>query len=853
MQATEKEAKLGISKAYETNSGDIDACEKNAITPSKEKESIAQFMGYAGDYELQQRLDCKVDTARFLYNEEMNTLPVDSGFDTRAYFIKLIASFFIEPNEIIKLKPSQNNKDKTAHLNYLKNYEQCFSPERLLVSTFFFPDKMQKRISEFLEEMAKYSQWREELKKLALKISSEDIPNLTEGNFKTHWQKLKEVYLKNNDKFSKFLGDAVKDYDNISSTVEKINKLRESVVLSATDIERVQKYCDTLLIVSKIADKSTFEEKEEDYKKVIDDSAAFIKNVCQKPTKLSYEILNKNFNFVYQKAEEELKKLYESSVPDLIIEANIIGAAPVQFIVTIENKQNCQTAASMNLEVQNISNNIRIRALGKTSGAARGGSRSEFLYETFLGEKEKSQGYFEITVCVNYRYRISKDETAEASLEPNFNLSLLNVEDYEEIDNVYSQIAESNGVPMGSNLFYGRDDDIKEIVHMLQLQDGSLLKNRGVIMYGQKRAGKTSIMNHLKQKIRDTYGQDAYVIVKIGSVGQTPTFFSFLATIIYNLRKSIQSDFPDLYKYLEISGVTFPVAEIESDKNSDDAKLGIFKRTLDEVIRNCRDFGKSENKYIPLFLIDEFTYFYQRIKTGEISPNFMQFWKGFLENNPICAIIIGMDHMPQFIDEYTNEFACMRTFEVSFLQQDDTKDLANKPILLKDGSSRYKDKPGEDALSYIYKLTAGSAYLTVIFCNAFVEYLNERKTTYITRTVIDNFIKDKLLGNYPVIKESMFDPQLVDPGKFSKQEQSDTKSDNKIILTYIALHADSLRGLSRDKINCIDELSEQTQERQDEIINRLEKRGVLIKRTDYYKIQIDLLRMWLLRESGEDF
>ena len=212
-----------------------------------------------------------------------------------------------------------------------------------------------------------------------------------------------------------------------------------------------------------------------------------------------------------------------------------------------------------------------------------------------------------------------------------------------------------------------------------------------------------------------------------------------------------------------------------------------------------------------------------------------------------------MDHMPQFIDEYTNEFACMRTFEVSFLQPDDTKDLANKPILLKDGSSRYKDKPGKDALSYIYELTAGSAYLTAIFCNAFVGYLNERKTNYITRTVIDNFIKDKLLGNYPVIKESMFDPQLVDPGKFSKQEQSDTKSDNKIILTYIALHADSLRGLSRDKINCIDELSEQTQERQDEIINRLEKRGVLIKRTDYYKIQIDLLRMWLLRESGEDF
>lgn len=843
-------AKL-ISKAYEKNSDDIDSCEKNKINSFWENISLAQFMGYAGDFELKQSIDCKVDTARFFYNEEMNIVPINSDIDTRAYFIKLIASFFLAPNEVIKLKPSQNNKDKNAHLNYLGNFEKCFSPERLLVSTFFFPDKMQKRISEFLEAMAKYPQWREELKKLSLKILSEEIPNLTEKTFITYWKKLKEVYKNNNDRFSNFLADTVRNYDNINGTVEKINELRESVILSETDSERLQKYCDTLLTMSKIAAKSTFEEKEEDYKKAIEDSDTFIEDVRKKPTKLSYEILNENFSFIYQKAEEELKKLYESSVPELTIETNIIGAAPIQFTVTIENKENCQTAANMNLEVKGISNNIEIRMLGKTSGATRGGARSEFLYEALLKEKEKYQGYFEISVCVNYRYRIAKDETKEASIERNFNLSLL--KNYEEINNVYSQIAESNGVPMGSNLFYGRDEDIKKIVQMLQLQDGSLLKNRGVIMYGQKRAGKTSIMNHLKQKIRDTYGQDAYIIVPTGSVGQTPTFFSFLATIIYKLKGCIQSDFPDLYKYLEINEVAFPVDEIESDKNSDDAKLGTFKRTLGNVIKKSREFGKSENKYIPLFLIDEFTYFYQRIKTGEISSNFMQFWKGFLQDNPICAIIIGMDHMPQFIEEYTNEFACMKPFEVSFLKENDTRDLANKPILLKDGSSRYKGKAGKDALSYIYKLTVGSAYLTVIFCNAFVDYLNERKTTYITRTVIENFIQDKLLGSFPVMNASMFDPQLVDPGKFSPQEQDDTKSDNKTILTYIALHADSRRELSRDKINCIDELSEQTQERQDEIINRLEKRGVLIKRMNYYKIQIDLLRMWLRREIGEDF
>ena len=178
----------------------------------------------------------------------------------------------------------------------------------------------------------------------------------------------------------------------------------------------------------------------------------------------------------------------------------------------------------------------------------------------------------------------------------------------------------------------------------------------------------------------------------------------------------------------------------------------------------------------------------------------------------------------------------------------------NKPILLKDGSSRYRDRPGEDALNYVYWLTAGSAYLTVIFCNALVDYLNERKTPYITRTVIDNFIREKFLGSRPVLQGYMFDPQLNDPGKFSEEEQKNTRQDNRTVLTYIAIHSDNVsHELHREKICCEAELSEKTTARRDIILDQLIRRRVLTKRGDYYKIEIELLRMWLRRERGDDF
>ena len=669
-----------------------------------------------------------------------------------------------------------------------------------------------------------------------------------------HWQRAKTAYIKAVEKFSETLMSAAQNCDNADdNSAEKIDEMLEHGLQSQTDTARLSRYLALLSTMRKIADKFTFEEKEDDFIKVIENSDELIKDICNKPTKLSFEKLREALELLSQKAETSLKKLYESSVPALTIKPNIIGSE--QFSVIIENKENCQTAVNLKVDVETIDGNIKLKVAGKRPTAVRGGSASEFLYDVDLSDEEKALGYFEVLIRVSYSYRVAKGETTETSVERHENISLLNRETYEEIVNVYSSLAEGNSVPTESNLFYGRDEDINEIVEMLQLPNGSLLKHRGIIMFGQKRAGKTSIMNHLKQKIRESYGQDAYVIVDVGSVGLLhQSFAAFLSKIISRLENTLRKDHKELFKFLREREVKFAYREIEKDDTSEASRIGTFDRTLESILDTIHEFAQSEDKFIPLFLVDEFTYFYKWIKEGNIDGDFMKFWKAFLENNPVCAIIIGMDHMPQFINEYKNEFACMTSFPVHFLKEQYTKDLADIPIRLKDGSSRYRDKPGQDALSYIHQLTAGSAYLTVIFCKTFVEYLNKRKTTFVTRTVIDNFVKEVLLGTHPVLQETMFDPQLQDPGKFSVEKQVATYADNKAVLTCVALKADNQRHeLSRDKINCFDNLSEKTPEHRDTVVERLKNRNVLTQSGDYYRIEIELLRMWFLREIGKDF
>ena len=92
------------------------------------------------------------------------------------------------------------------------------------------------------------------------------------------------------------------------------------------------------------------------------------------------------------------------------------------------------------------------------------------------------------------------------------------------------------------------------------------------------------------------------------------------------------------------------------------------------------------------------------------------------------------------------------------------KELITEPMC-DNGKSRFEP----DAVDLIYRLTAGSAYLIMIFCSALVDYMNERGTARVTRITVDTFLNkwlfDSAKNNNP-ITDFHFDAQLNDPCYF---------------------------------------------------------------------------------------
>ncbi|MBR2389721.1 MAG: hypothetical protein IKA94_02890, partial [Mogibacterium sp.] len=142
-----------------------------------------------------------------------------------------------------------------------------------------------------------------------------------------------------------------------------------------------------------------------------------------------------------------------------------------------------------------------------------------------------------------------------------------------------------------------------------------------------------------------------------------------------------------------------------------------------------------------------------------------------------------------------------------------------------------------------FKLTGGSAFLTVILCNFMVEYLNEKRASVITPGIIDSFLKDRIFCPGSRISEADFEPQISDRGDESLRDE------NKKLLIETARRQNS-EGWAK-----IDDLCPEgmTKERIRQLLERLKERDViLIKENTYCSIVVGMLAQWLLSQYGKE-
>ena len=332
-----------------------------------------------------------------------------------------------------------------------------------------------------------------------------------------------------------------------------------------------------------------------------------------------------------------------------------------------------------------------------------GGDYHEFEVSYAPTKEQIEAKQFKVRILVSFSYNAGM---IEKSLSFDVNVTL-NSQAFRRIKNPYRTYAV--GKPVNdSSMFFGREQLIDELSSRL-LED---TPGQCLVLYGQKRSGKTSVVKQLGTKLETD--KTLYIEVSMGELQDSrgKLWWSFAQALVRKVENK-----------LEMLGIPIPSPHKWQALSKDTmTAIGVIQ-AVDDIIQR----GLSRQIILS---VDEFTYIYEEHKTE--ARSFMQGWKALLETTQFNAVVVGQDTMLRFIKAYATEFAVTHKHRLSYLTAEESFRLANEPILY-NGGSRYRGT----AFARLYELTAGSPYFLQKACSQLVEHMNQQKSEFITRADID--------------------------------------------------------------------------------------------------------------------
>lgn len=611
---------------------------------------------------------------------------------------------------------------------------------------------------------------------------------------------------------------------SLTDGIERIKAITGKLFF-ALDQQRaiqVQRVLETAL---ELCSLTAFEEKERLCIQIENRCHDLLGEIEASPTKISVEEMYPLIGGIRDKIKAYLAQLYETSTPQLTLRLPVETYTPdnsrsIEVQVVVSNRTGCSPAEAVELVVQKYEDTFSVRL----EGSLRGGEQRILKVPVKLGEEALSAQAFSLPIYAHYRTRSGE---IQQTVVNNFSIRLSAEEEFEKIENPYAPYAEG-GIVGDPAMFYGRDELIANVARAL---DMSRTHSKCVVIYGQKRAGKSSILYHLKQKLKS---KDDLLVLDIGNVGAIidehstiPFLYQILWTIVRELNKAIEDKLREGRGSLNIP---FPT---DCEFFQHPSPLIKFRATF-ESFRRATTQSLAWRGTRVILLIDEFSYIYEYILKGMIPETFMKNWKALLQDNFFNAVLVGQDVMPKFKQRFPNEFGTTQDERVTYLRREDAIRLIDEPIRIggRLGESRYRER----AIERILELTAGSPFYIQILCNRLVEYMNRKRASLVTEADVEQ-VKDELVSGVNALEKDKFD-NLINSGDTSPEAISD--EDTLKVLTAIA--ENSRTGpCSRSNIACA------TRTPVDEILEDLVRRDVIEReRGQYYSIRVGLFREWLL-------
>ena len=272
------------------------------------------------------------------------------------------------------------------------------------------------------------------------------------------------------------------------------------------------------------------------------------------------------------------------------------------------------------------------------------------------------------------------------------------------------------GTPLeaDSPLFFGREDVVAFVQENLSAQH-----RNNLVLIGQRRTGKTSLLKQLPVRLGDDYLPIYLDGQALGLDPGLPNFFLALATeITFALEdRGFSLDPPEYEDFAESPGVFF-----ERD---------FLARVRHEI----------ENRHL-LIMFDEFEELESAVGRGSLDPSIFGFLRHLIQHSEKLSVIFcGTHRLEELAADYWNVLFNISLYRhIAFLDKAEAMHLIQEPVAAY--GMRYDDL----ALDKIWQVTAGHPYFLQLLCHSLVNQHNKTERNYVTVANV-NAALDEILAS----------------------------------------------------------------------------------------------------------
>lgn len=360
------------------------------------------------------------------------------------------------------------------------------------------------------------------------------------------------------------------------------------------------------------------------------------------------------------------------------------------------------------------------------------------------------------------------------------------------------------GTPLKTDdVFVGREDVFAFIRENLL----GAHQNNVIILHGQRRTGKTSVLYRLGQVMAETHVGVLIDMQGKPARGEADFLYAIADDIVFAL---------------EEAGVD---VEMPSRADFADAPEFFFRaRFLREL------YPRLDGKHL-LLMFDEFEELQRRVESGRLQPEIFQFLRNLMQHEePLDFVFSGTHRLEDLSATYWSVLFNIAAYKpITFLAPAEVQRLMTEPV------AAYNVEHDPLAAERIIQLTAGHPYFTQLILHELMVYHNETERSYLTVADV-NYVLERIMERGEAHFKYIW-------AESSAEERQVLQAAAELLHRQEAVDATDLRTFLRERGCHSDDTWRGA-------LSSLNGRDILTRRdarSSRYRFQVDLVRLWIDR------